>query len=84
MVEMAMRDEDVADPPELARRQRRDIADVEQDGAPAEAEVDEHARVTEGVVDQACLGQPAHGPASYGLKRTALNWRSPAIPRAAI
>ena len=48
---------------QLARRQRRDVAEVEQQRAPLVAEVDVQAGVAEGVVDEAGFEEVAHGRA---------------------
>ena len=64
MIHVGVRDKHMADPQELAGGERRDIAEIEQDGAAAEAEIDEQAGVVERTVDQARLNEPAHAQAN--------------------
>jgi hypothetical protein len=59
---MGVRHEGVRHAHELARRQRTKVAQVEHEGPPREAEVDEEARVAERIVDQPGLHQPGHRP----------------------
>ena len=60
MVHVAVGNENVADPQHLPRRKRREIAGIEQQGAPAEAEVNEQAGIAERIVHQPSLDQLAH------------------------
>lgn len=56
---------------ELARRQRREIAKIEQERAAAEAEIDEQSRIGEGFVDEVGLNKPCHA----GLRQFCLRLR---------
>ena len=60
MIHVAMTDEDVADAQHLATGEGREIADVEQHGAPAEPEVDQEPGIAEGLVDETALDQFSH------------------------
>ena len=62
MVDMRYIDEDMTDAQELPRRERRHVAEIEQQRAPPEAEIDEQARILEGAVHQSGLYRPAHTP----------------------
>ena len=48
MVHVAVGNENVADPQHLPRRKRREIAGIEQQGAPTETEVNEQDGIAEG------------------------------------
>src|SRR5690348_5510852 len=50
----------MADPEDLARRQRRQVAGIEQHGAATEPEIQEKPRIAEGVVHESALDQLAH------------------------
>ena len=76
MVHVGMRDEDVADPQQLARRQRQQVAEIEQQGAPGEAKVKVEARVAERIVDQVRLRQPGHSaPSRRGIPPDISGWQ---------
>lgn len=73
VIHMRMRDEHVADAQQLARRQSGDIADVEQQGASLELEIDVDTRVTEDPIHEFCLIDRTHARATSehgrGLRR---------------
>ena len=60
MIHVRMRDEDVREPHQLARRQRVDVADVEQQRAPLVAKVDVDPGIAECLVGELRLEQPVH------------------------
>jgi hypothetical protein len=60
VVHVRVRHEHVREPQELARREPRVVAEVEEQRAPLEAEIDVDARVAERVVDQAGVEDGAH------------------------
>jgi hypothetical protein len=60
VVHVGVRHEHVAGAQQLARRDRRDVAQVEEQGAALEQDVDEQRRVAERPVDQARLEDRAH------------------------
>src|SRR5258708_24369612 len=76
MVDVGMRDEDVAHPQKLAGGQTRDVADVKQDRPPLELQVDEYPRVAERPVDQRRVENGPHlaentirGPSEFARRR---------------
>src|SRR4051812_10497509 len=60
MVHMGVGYECMANTQELARRERREIAEIEQQRATSEAEIDQQSRIGEGFVDEAGLNEPCH------------------------
>ncbi len=64
MIDVRVADEDVRQAQQFARRQRGNVAQVEQQRAPLVAKVDVQAGIAEGVVDQGGLEQRAHGTGS--------------------
>src|SRR5262249_29711966 len=60
MIHVGVRNERVRDAQELARGQRRHVAEVEQQGAAAETEMDEQRGIRKGVVDEPRLHEPSH------------------------
>src|SRR5438105_3642563 len=60
MIHVAVTDEDVSDVQQIARRQRRQIAKIEQQGATAKAEINEEPGVSKNAVHKTRLNQPAH------------------------
>ena len=65
MVQVRVRHQGVADAQQLARGQRRQVAEVEQQRPAAEAKVDEDAGIGERIVDQPRLDEPGHGGALF-------------------
>ena len=61
MVDMRMRDEDVLDALELARRQIGKIAEVEEDRAPLEQRRHIDGRIAESSVDERGMEERPHG-----------------------
>lgn len=60
MVHVAVGHENMADSQDFPRRKRCEIAGIEQQGAPAETEVNEQDGIAERIVDQPSLDQLAH------------------------
>src|SRR5262245_34225443 len=60
MIHVGVRNESMRDAQELARGQRRHVAEVEQQGAAAETEIDEQRGIRKGVVDEPRLHEPSH------------------------
>ena len=60
MVHVAVGNENVADPQHLPCRKWCEIAGIEQQGAPAETEVNEQDGIAERIVHQPSLDQLAH------------------------
>ena len=80
VVHVGVRDKDVADPQQLPRRQRVQVAKVEQQGAPAEAKVEIETRVAERIVDQPRRHEPGHPGASLpGSRSEMFGWRQAAV-----
>jgi len=63
MVHVAVGDEDIADPQELAGRQRRQIAEVKEERPPIEHQLYEEAGVPEGIVHE--MGIESRGHRDY-------------------
>ena len=61
MIHVAMADEDIADAQNLARREPRQIAHVEEQGAPLEHELDVEGWIAEGVIYKMRIEVPRHG-----------------------
>lgn len=61
VIHVRVRNEHVADPEELTRREPRDIADIEEQRTPLELEIDVDARVAERPVDKFCVEYGPHG-----------------------
>ncbi|MNM91543.1 hypothetical protein D3C81_1038460 [compost metagenome] len=66
VVHMGMRDKHMRDAHQIARHQRGDVAQVEQQGAPLVEEVHEQGGVAEDAIDEAGLQQGAHGAFARG------------------
>ncbi|HET9245103.1 MAG TPA: hypothetical protein VFO15_04800, partial [Xanthobacteraceae bacterium] len=60
MIHVGVRNERMRDAQELARGQRRHVAEVEQQGAAAETEIDEQRGIRKGIVDEPRLHEPSH------------------------
>src|SRR5205807_6450570 len=60
MIEMGVRNKDLVDPQKPTRGQRRDITEIEEDGAPLEQRLDEDRRIAEAAVDQHGVKQRPH------------------------
>jgi hypothetical protein len=71
MVDMGVRDEDVLKPLYLARRQNRDIAQVEQDRPPFEQGLNVKGRVSGPAVDEAWMQKRPHGSLQPPFGKTA-------------
>ena len=66
VIDMGMRDADVSDPLHLARGQRRDVAQIEQDGAALEQSLDIECRVSGSPIDQTGIQKRPHTKAHSG------------------
>src|SRR5262249_43976027 len=60
MMHVGVRNERMRDAQELACGQRRHVAEVEQQGAAAETEIDEQRRIRKRIVDEPRLHEPSH------------------------
>ena len=60
MIHVGVGHENMGEAQELARGQRRQLAEIEQQGAAAEAEIDEQPRIRKRIIDQARLHEPSH------------------------
>jgi len=69
MIHVGMGYESMARAQELAWRQRREIAEIEQQRATPEAEIDEQSRIGERFVDEAGLNEPCHARLSHAYLR---------------
>ena len=61
MVDMEVGDEDVADPQQVARGERAQVAEIEQQRLTPMQHLDEQARIAEPVVDEAGMEIGPHG-----------------------
>ena len=69
MIHVEMRDEDVADAQQLARGKAREIAEIEQQRALLEHEIDVKARIVEAIVDELGIEMARHGASASGRSR---------------
>jgi hypothetical protein len=60
MIHVGVGNENMTDAHELARGQRRHVAEIEEQGPAAEAEVDEQRGIREGIIDEPRLHEPGH------------------------
>jgi hypothetical protein len=60
MIHVGVGNENMTDAHELARRQRRHVAKIEEQRPAAEAEVDEQRGIREGIIDEPGLHEPGH------------------------
>jgi hypothetical protein len=60
VIHVRMRNEDIAQPQELARGQSRDIANVEQQRTPLELQIEIKAWIAEGAIDELGVEDRAH------------------------
>jgi hypothetical protein len=60
MIHVGVGNENMTDAHELARRQRRHVAKIEEQRPAAEAEVDEQCGIREGIIDEPRLYEPGH------------------------
>jgi hypothetical protein len=60
MIHVGVRNERMRDAQEFARGQRRHVAEVEQQGAAAETEIDEQRRIRKRIIDEPRLHEPSH------------------------
>lgn len=68
MVHVAMGDEDIADPHELAGRQRRHIAEVEEERLPIKHQFHEEAWIPERVVHEMGIESWRHGDCGWSCR----------------
>ena len=64
VVHMRMRHERMAHPQELPRRERMQIAEIEEQSPAVEQEIDVQPRIAEGIVDQPGMEERLHAEAS--------------------
>jgi hypothetical protein len=61
MIHVPVADEDIAYAKELTRRQRREVAEVEEQGTVLEDEIDVEARIIEWIINEMRVKVPWHG-----------------------
>jgi hypothetical protein len=61
MIHVPVADEDIAHAKELTRRQRREVAEVEEQGTVLEDEIDVEARIIEWIINEMRVKVPWHG-----------------------
>jgi hypothetical protein len=61
MIHVPVTDENIAHAKELTRRQRREVAEVEEQGTLLEDEIDVEARIIEWIINEMRVEVPWHG-----------------------